>query len=187
MKKQTFKLIVFLIVLTAVNVCRAQYYIVDVVTLPETCSGGKVTIHRSGGTEPVFYNWSDNYHGSERDGVLAGNYSVTIMDAAGKDTSIAFTVKKERCPISISLAFSPNGDDINDVLTIGNVGLYPDFMFQVFNRWGQKVHEQSGGKFIAWDGKQFGVNVPDESYYWIFYFDSAIKDDIQTGSVSIIR
>lgn len=167
----------------------AQYFTVDVVTYPETCAGGKVEIHRSGGTDPVSYNWKDGYYGSQRNNVKAGDYAVTIIDAAGRDTNITFTVKKERCPISISVAFTPNGDGVNDVMGVGEIHLYDNYKLQVFNRWGQKVHEQSGdGKnYIPWDGKQFGINVPDESYYYIFYYDADNKDEVQTGSVSIIR
>jgi gliding motility-associated-like protein len=179
--------ILFYFALLINHITSAQYYIVDVVTINETCGNGSVTIHRSGGVEPVYYNWSDGFHGSIREIITAGTYSVNITDMTGHDTTISIEVKKERCPINVSNSFSPNGDDINDVLSISRVQLYPNFKFQVFNRWGQKVHEQNGGTYVPWDGKQFGVNVPDESYYYIFYYDSAISDDVETGSVSILR
>lgn len=41
-------------------------------------------------------------------------------------------------------ALSPNGDDKNDFVVIGNIESYPDNRFTVFNRWGDKVFEITG-------------------------------------------
>ena len=182
MKKTIYITLVFLFSLVINIRVHAQYYTTDVVMTPAECGTGHAYISCSGGTPPYYFNWSDNGHGQGRD-VYAGTYLVTIMDATGRDTNIYVTVTKERCPVSFAEVFTPNGDDINDVMGTGNFELYPNYQLQIFNRWGQKVHEQFGPKYIPWDGKQFGVNVPDESYYIIFYYDESKKDDVKTGSV----
>jgi gliding motility-associated-like protein len=38
-------------------------------------------------------------------------------------------------------AVSPNGDQLNDVLTITNIELYPDNKVMLFSRWGDKIFE----------------------------------------------
>jgi gliding motility-associated-like protein len=38
-------------------------------------------------------------------------------------------------------AVSPNGDQLNDVLTIANIELYPDNKVMLFSRWGDKIFE----------------------------------------------
>jgi gliding motility-associated-like protein len=47
-------------------------------------------------------------------------------------------------------AFSPNGDQINDKLYVRGKCL-SNFVFQVFNRWGEKVFETSD-QTVGWDG-----------------------------------
>ena len=151
------------------NRSNAQYYTITSTIVSESCGPGSVNLSVKGGTHPLFFNWSDGGSDSIRPSLTAGNYNLTIIDSKGRDTTVLVTVTKDYCEVSIPSVFTPNGDGINDVMGIGFVDLYPDFLFQVFNRWGQKVHEQKG-PFIPWDGKQFGINLPDESYYYIFYY-----------------
>lgn len=61
--------------------------------------------------------------------------------------------------VKIAPAFTPNGDGVNDVLTILTRSL-ESLDFQVFNRWGRIVHKFSKTGYIpadselaAWDGK----------------------------------
>jgi gliding motility-associated-like protein len=164
----------------------AQYYTISVETSPESCTKGSAVISVDGGEAPFQFNWNDGEQGRERSDLFAGNYQVTIIDKAGRDTSITVSIERKHCPVFVSEVFTPNGDGIHDELSISNIYLYPNFKFEVFNRWGQRVHVQEK-QFIPWDGKQFGVKLPDESYYYIFYYDAEKKDEIKTGSISILR
>lgn len=79
----------------------------------------------------------------------------------------------DQCDFVIPSSFSPNGDGINDWWTIQGIDQYPDHSILVFNRWGQKVFEQTGGPFVGWDGQAaFGVNagsgiLPTGTYYYV--------------------
>ena len=48
--------------------------------------------------------------------------------------------------------FSPNGDGINDRFVLGNVPDEMNVSFEVYNRWGQLVHQENDYK-SDWDGK----------------------------------
>jgi gliding motility-associated-like protein len=83
--------------------------------------------------------------------------------------------------------FTPNGDDVNDVFTVKNVGL-ETMDAQIFNRWGQKQYEwhtTNGG----WDGRTAsGVIVPDGTYYFMISakgYDG--KEYFEKGSFELIR
>jgi gliding motility-associated-like protein len=83
--------------------------------------------------------------------------------------------------------FTPNGDDVNDMFTVKNVGL-ETLDAEVYNRWGQKQYEwhtTNGG----WDGRTAsGVLVPDGTYYFMIRatgFDG--KEYFEKGSFELIR
>jgi gliding motility-associated-like protein len=83
--------------------------------------------------------------------------------------------------------FSPNGDGNNDTWTIASIDYYPNNRVVVFNRFGQRVF---GTKDYQndWDGKQLGQDLPEGTYYFVFYHD--VDDDskgFQKGFVEIIR
>ena len=73
------------------------------------------------------------------------------------------TVSQSR--LEMPNAFSPNGDDINDVYRAkSNYQSITEFHAYIFNRWGQKLYEwtdPAGG----WDGKYNGHDVKQGVYY----------------------
>jgi gliding motility-associated-like protein len=123
-----------------------------------------------------------------------GNYSVHVVIKAQpdsviltkKDTTINFTIEKIECPVVISNHFTPNGDNYNDYLQIFNVEKYPRFELFIFNKWGQQVHSQKD-KYTPWDGTWNGINVPDQTYYYVFYYDSDNKKKVLKGDITILR
>ncbi len=54
--------------------------------------------------------------------------------------------------VFIPEGFSPNGDGINDRFALGNVPAETNVSFEVYNRWGQLVHQENDYK-SDWDGK----------------------------------
>jgi len=123
-----------------------------------------------------------------------GNYSVHIVIKeqpdtvliTKKDTTINFTIEKIECPVIISNHFTPNGDNYNDHLQIFNIEKYPNFELFIFNKWGQQVHHQKE-KYTPWDGTWNGINVPDQTYYYVFYFDGGNKKKVLKGDITILR
>jgi gliding motility-associated-like protein len=65
---------------------------------------------------------------------------------------------------------SPNGDGMNDVLTIRNIALYPNNEIRIFNRWGNEVYFAQGygqnGNFFGGQ-TDYRDKIPSGTYYYI--------------------
>jgi gliding motility-associated-like protein len=91
--------------------------------------------------------------------------------------------------IDIPNAYSPNGDGVNDIFRITNIESYPGSSFQVFNRWGNKVLDQSPYA-NDWDGTSqfgsaFGEQLPESTYYYVL--DLGDGSDAYTGYIYLRR
>lgn len=64
-------------------------------------SNGSIDITVSGAIGDVTYLWNDGYTGEDRSNLAAGNYSVTVKDAAGCSASASFTVSQPSKPLKI--------------------------------------------------------------------------------------
>ncbi|MDO8999973.1 MAG: gliding motility-associated C-terminal domain-containing protein [Bacteroidota bacterium] len=102
------------------------------------------------------------------------------------DTTIYFKIEKLDCPVVVSNHFTPNGDNYNDYLQIANIQFYPKFELYIFNKWGQQVHSQKEN-YTPWNGTWNGINVLDQTYYYIFYYDSGNKNKVLKGDITILR
>ncbi|MGV9012427.1 MAG: PKD domain-containing protein [Flavobacteriales bacterium] len=91
--------------------------------------------------------------------------------------------------VYIPTAFSPDGDGINEVLTVeGNDIAKVEYHFLVFNRWGQKIFD-STDRTIGWDGTYKGKQVPVGVYPWMLRVQSAYTGENHDlrGNVMVIR
>jgi len=90
--------------------------------------------------------------------------------------------------VAIPKAFTPNGDNLNDVLKIElGAGLTSLVRFTIFNRWGKIVfHTQSVTE--GWDGKTNGVAQEMDAYtYFIEYINYKNERLKKVGSVILLR
>jgi gliding motility-associated-like protein len=87
--------------------------------------------------------------------------------------------------IFLPSAFSPNGDDHNNVLKIiaNNITLK---RFSIYNRWGQEVFTTTDIN-KGWDGKFEGYECELGSYYYYIEYDAYKKTKVLKGDVSLIR
>ena len=93
---------------------------------------------------------------------------------------------KELFGVHVPSVFTPNGDLVNDYLTVGsyNIG---SFTFQLFDRWGGLVFESLDPNF-SWDGRTKGKDLPEGVYVFKFKAISLTNKQIeQSGTVTIIR
>ena len=68
--------------------------------------------------------------------------------------------------VYVPTAFSPNGDGVNDVLSVySNVGVLGMEEFRVFDRWGGLVYETDEAE-IDWDGTTAGKPLDPGSYIY---------------------
>lgn len=143
-------------------------------------TGGSVT------SMDYTYFWSDNSTEKNLVNVPEGSYILTVTDDNGcfETKEILIRSPNESCLI-IPEAFSPNGDNINDVWRIGDIEYYPDCDITVFNRWGQMVWKSGRGYPNPWDGKSEGKKLPIDSYHYVISLKKGSKFIV--GNVTIVK
>ncbi|HEY6506069.1 MAG TPA: gliding motility-associated C-terminal domain-containing protein [Chitinophagaceae bacterium] len=166
-------------------------------TNPDVCrnDGGSITLSASSGNNPVTYtllNTGISQSSGKFIDLRGGLYRFRVTDAAGcsKDTSIAMA---ENMPLTgckdifIPNAFTPNNDGRNDLFSITLSSLFKDASLQIFNRWGNIVH-QSKGSTMAWDGYYKGAQQPAGIYiYTLSYTNEAGEKKILKGTLALIK
>lgn len=102
----------------------------DIVTVAE-----EVVVAQSNGADQPFESLGRSaFEGTTADGRVTSDRLLSMaLLAVGTATG--------REGIIVYNALSPNGDDSNDFLIIGNIENFPDNKFTLFNRWGDKVFE----------------------------------------------
>ncbi|MDX2359839.1 MAG: gliding motility-associated C-terminal domain-containing protein [Crocinitomicaceae bacterium] len=88
--------------------------------------------------------------------------------------------------IYIPNAFSPNGDNENDILFVrGHV--FEKMLFRVFDRWGEMVFE-STDRSIGWDGTFRGKQLDPDVYD--YYLEVTCIDDLTSiikGNITLLK
>ena len=156
---------------------------------PAICNAatGRIKLDISGGNPPYDYHWAGiNTSSSVASDLSQGSYHVVVIDDKGCEADTSIIVPEGECVVKGESVFTPNGDGINDTWAISNIVYFPNSRVIVYNRWGQVVHEQEGN-YEPWDGTHWGQPVPDASYFYVIYKDVEDKENVSTGSVTIIR
>lgn len=122
------------------------------------------------------------------EGIEGITYTITVTDITGCYTVYQLPISvQEVCKpetMTIPNAFTPNGDQINDVFTIPELKIC-EINITIFNRWGNIVYQQSPFD-NAWDGQSSnGADLPSGTYYYLIEtLDSAVK---RTGMIDLRR
>jgi gliding motility-associated-like protein len=90
--------------------------------------------------------------------------------------------------IYIPAAFTPNGDNVNDVFYVYGNSII-NFHMYIFDRWGEVIYE-SGNIQQGWDGTSKGNKIPDGVYsYRINYSKKSdpTKKLTKIGSLSMLK
>ncbi len=92
-------------------------------------------------------------------------YGCTSIDTINIKTFCAGT------EVFIPNAFSPDGDGVNDILTVQGRGIKMVKSFRIFNRWGEVVFERTnflpGDPANGWDGKIRGNPAPPDVFVYM--------------------
>lgn len=125
---------------------------------------------------------------------IAGCYVVRSYDSSGNESDIIDEMCIDNCPnYVLPNAFTPNSDQSNDLFT-PRVNLFIDrVVFEVFNRWGQKVWETNDPE-LNWDGTNFANKELSEGtyYYKCQVFEKRVSGielnaEVLRGSLQLLR
>jgi gliding motility-associated-like protein len=145
-----------------------------------------------GGEPPYTYLWTTNPAQTtpKADSIYFGKYFVNIIDALGCEIQDTVYIEPGPCceEVFIPTAFSPNGDQINDVFQLITAAGLELHQFEIFNRWGQKVW-YTNNYYDIWDGTFRGEPCPVETYHYVFHYKCLTdgKIYIKKGDVTLIR
>ncbi len=116
-------------------------------------------------------------------------YCVDVTDGNGcKDTACTTVLVDTSCSnIFIPTAFTPNGDGLNDYVSIQNTCQIDNLKFTIFNRWGQKVFE-TNDVLKKWDGTFNGTEQSTATFFYILNAELINgRTIIQRGDITLIR
>ncbi|GAA4743290.1 PKD domain-containing protein [Flavisolibacter ginsenosidimutans] len=121
-------------------------------------------------------------------------YTVTVTTPYGCSASDTISIKVfcKDGQVFIPNAFTPDGDGINDMLTVRASGIVMVKYFRIFNRWGDLIFERTNFKpndpNYGWDGKVRGVvNGPEVFVYTCEAVCENGASYTYKGNVSIIK
>ena len=88
--------------------------------------------------------------------------------------------------IAVPNTFTPNGDLVNDELTVLLNREITVKVFRIFNRWGDVVYTTKDID-TYWTGFRESTQVPSGVYYWVFEGERNSKNYIRSGYITLIR
>jgi len=137
------------------------------ITGGSTTTGGTVSVNLDG---TINYSPEPNFYGTDY-------ITYEVCDETGLcDTALIIIFVKRIALISdlkFPEAFSPNGDNRNEVFFIKGLEGFPTNSIKIYNRWGNEIYKASPYN-NDWDGKsssgyKLGLDkVPSSTYYYIF-------------------
>jgi len=165
----------------------------------DTINRGEFTILQGSGSgsDPVF-EWSpdslDNTDilNPQTDPLFyTTTFYLKVIDKFGCERIDTVTIYVRLEPIiETPTAFTPNGDDKNDVFKLFYYDIEKLVYFRIFNRWGEKIFETTDLE-EGWDGTYKGKPQEAGSYVYVAVGESVIKKKIKIiekkGMVALIR
>jgi len=147
--------------------------------------GESVVLTASGGTS---YSWVPGGETTNSITVTnSGNYFVYGADASTCMNVASQSVTKIGPSDTVSVAgilMTPNGDGINDYLSINNIGAYKNCTVKIYNMWNDEVYSVSEYK-NDWNGiSNDGNLLMDGPYYYIITCDDK---PLIKGNINILR
>ena len=150
------------------------------------CQGETLTLNAT--TANATYLWQDNSANPTFHADQQSTYWVEVNNYCGTNTdTLTIEFKDCDCSIYIPNAFTPNNDGINDVFAPKTNCDFNEYIFMIFNRWGEKIYETQN-RDDSWDGTHSGqVSSPDVYIYRITYQFEADNIITKYGSVTLMR
>ncbi len=147
--------------------------VVDLGNDTSIMDGQTVTLDATG-TPNATYLWQDGSTDSVYVVSDSGTYSVTVSNLCGyKEDSIKVTIyfppEDLECFAVAPNAFTPNGDELNDIFRPVLQCPAETYSLKIFSRWGKLIFETSNPA-EGWDGTVNGKPVEHGTYVWTIYY-----------------
>jgi large repetitive protein len=149
---------------------------INIVTKDLSCYGtnplGELNAIVFGGTAPYFYMWNQDstLFTSNPKELAAGQYSLLVVDN-NNCTAIDTAIVKPApcCEVFVPNAFSPNGDNNNEIFIPRSNATFKTYSFKVFDRWGNQVY-YSDNINKGWNGTYKNTKCDLATYYYVVEF-----------------
>jgi len=146
---------------------------------------------------PIYFYWQPNNGTLDNPNIndpvatptSTTTYTVMALDQYGCRDTVSETINVDTdVPDCLPSAFSPNGDGRNDVFRWCSINHQKLIEFLVFDRWGQKVYENTTDITKGWDGTYNGVAQDMGVYNYIIIIAKPDgTDKTYTGNVTLLR
>ncbi|MBW7676225.1 T9SS type B sorting domain-containing protein [Chryseobacterium chendengshani] len=126
-------------------------------------SNTTVTVNVNGGNAPYKYsmdniNWQDS---NVFNNISRGDHVIYVKDSYDCE------------PITVNIVvpnlinvITPNGDGINDIIDYSALGHKQNLVFNIFDRYGNKIFQADKLNNYKWDGTSGGKKVPTGNYWY---------------------
>lgn len=157
------------------------------------CLKSSSQLSASGGTS---YIWtpSDGLSGTNTPNPMASPTATTqyTVTATGTNGCIGYDTVSVKVNYSgkvfsgLPNAFTPNGDGVNDCVSLKSWAPVSNLDFRIYNRFGQLIFQTNKMK-DCWDGTFRGQPQDADVYVYIIKAQSACGDINQKGTITLIR
>ncbi|MBD8084354.1 T9SS type B sorting domain-containing protein [Chryseobacterium caseinilyticum] len=127
-------------------------------------SNNTIIVNAAGGTPAYQYsldntnNWQDS---NEFKNIARGEYTIYVRDAYKcEPIQVVVTVP------NLVNVITPNADGMNDYIDYSALGNKINLVFNVYDRYGAKIHQGDKTNQYKWDGTASGRKVPTGSYWY---------------------
>ncbi|MBT8189736.1 MAG: gliding motility-associated C-terminal domain-containing protein, partial [Bacteroidia bacterium] len=160
---------------------------------PNVCLGQEQTLLVVPDDPDCVYTWSTGETGPEIvvSPEVTTEYSVTCINNLGCESTSSFILEVilPECnenDVYLPNAFSPNGDNVNDVLLVRSKFI-DEMEFYIVDRWGNEVFRTTDQN-VGWDGTYKGEECSPDAYaYYLMVVCIGGDDYFTQGNVSIIK
>jgi gliding motility-associated-like protein len=112
---------------------------------------------------------------------------IRVTDRDGNTLDKFFTINRTRKDfnsLTITNAYSPNGDGANDAWGVPELRFYEGVRIQIFNSGGSRLFYTENPD-IRWDGTYNGKEMPVGSYFWVI--EVIETGEMRRGMLNLIR
>jgi gliding motility-associated-like protein len=134
------------------------------------------------GSQPYSINWNTNPPAftARVNGLFAGTFIVTVIDNDGciEMDTVTLTDPSSCCTeIFIPNVFTPNADNINDKVEIRTKTALINTLFQIYDRWGNKVYETTNIN-EGWNGEYGKLSQEGDLavYFYLLKYTCKVND-----------